>query len=281
MLKLILYFYAVSFIAAQPPAPDLPDPAHADIYFTPLPAEAPQLEPVVGDILHADTFLPETPAYQADSDPQTLYFDAQGLPAEAAAAGGYYRKVLGKSGDGRLVVQDFYQDNDQAQTGVSLLVKDADPADFSFDPVDSKTVWYRADGSVKAIADLESGDIIGYFNYYQDNKLMLQYSLNGLMPAEVPDWGYIGSALFYPDGRYMTVYVSNHDDHTVSIHFRADGSPILATNLDAFDPGNPQEGTYRAWQADGSPMPLADAQKEAEPIEAAAAERWMQYEQDF
>ena len=277
MIKLILYLYAALFLGSNADMDNTP------VALAPLPAATPQLEPVADTLLHARKNLPETPRYQADAEPETLYFDADGLPVEAAAQGGYYRKILGKSADGRLAVQDFYQDNDQAQTGISLLGKDADPADFSFDPVDSKTVWYRADGSIKFIADMQAGKLTGYYNHYLDNLLIAQYDLgtaDDISLAELPGWGRIDSATFYPDGRYMIAFVQGETE-PLAVYFRADGSPLVALYLNHFDPDNPREDTYRAWQADGSAANWSDVEQDVQAMEPTLTARWEQYQNDL
>ena len=81
-------------------------------------------------------------------DEQTWYFDHDGNPTETASPGGYYRKALGQTADGRRVVQDYHQDNNTPQTAPFILKNDSDPHDFNSDNADSKTVWYRKDGSI-------------------------------------------------------------------------------------------------------------------------------------
>lgn len=283
MFSLILYLYALVAFGGAGDFTANDSVSDNIVHIEPLPEQIPALVPVAESLLHAGKNLPPTPEYQADADAKTLYFGSDGLAVETAAPGGYYRKVLGKTADGRLAVQDFYQDNDQAQTEISLLVKDADPSDFSFDPVDSKTVWYRPDGSIKFIADMQAGKLLGYYNHYLDNLLIAQYDLgtaDETTLAELPGWGRIDNAFFYPDGRYMTAYVQN-GQQTYAIYFRTDGSPILALNFNYYDPAAPHEGTYRAWKADGSPAPLDEAQKEIEAIEQTLATYWQQYQDDL
>ena len=76
------------------------------------------------DILDA-TRAAKTDIAYTPGDEQTWYFNAGGSPVDQATAGGYYRKALGKTADGRLVVQDYYQDSGKPQTAPFILKKTA------------------------------------------------------------------------------------------------------------------------------------------------------------
>ena len=107
------------------------------------------------------------------------YADRYGLPTRRAVSGGYIRKILGKTADGRLVVQDYYQDSGTPQTAPLTLKKDADPADFSPAAVDGKIVWYRPDGSIRAIQQYRDGAAVSPLNYYHEGRLAIQKPLPG------------------------------------------------------------------------------------------------------
>ena len=107
------------------------------------------------------------------------YADRYGLPTRRAVSGGYIRKILGKTADGRLVVQDYYQHSGTPQTAPLTLKKDADPADFSPAAVDGKIVWYRPDGSIRAIQQYHDGAAVSPLNYYHEGRLAIQKPLPG------------------------------------------------------------------------------------------------------
>ena len=90
-----------------------------------------------------------------------------------------YRTILGETADGRLVVQDYYQHNGTPQTAPLTLKKDADPADFSPAAVDGKIVWYRPDGSIRAIQQYRDGEAVSPLNYYHEGRLAIQEPLPG------------------------------------------------------------------------------------------------------
>ena len=133
--------------------------------------------------------LPETilDAAQAAANPidytplsyPDYYADRYGLPTRRAVSGGYIRKILGKTADGRLVVQDYYQHSGTPQTAPLTLQKDADPADFRPTAVDGKIVWYRPDGSIRAIQQYRDGEAVSPLNYYHEGRLAIQKPLPG------------------------------------------------------------------------------------------------------
>ena len=134
--------------------------------------------------------LPETilDAAQAAANPidytplsyPDYYADRYGLPTRRAVSGGYIRKILGKTADGRLVVQDYYQHSGTPQTAPLTLQKDADPADFSPAAVDGKIVWYRKDGSIRAIQRYKNGEAVSPLYTYHEGRLAVATPQPGL-----------------------------------------------------------------------------------------------------
>ena len=109
-----------------------------------------------------------------------LYADHDGKPAANPVSGGYYRKTLGNTADGRRVVQDYYQDSDTPQTAPFTLKKDANPADFSPAAVDGKIVWYRKDGSIRAIQQYKNGEAVSPLYTYHEGRLAVATPQPGL-----------------------------------------------------------------------------------------------------
>ena len=83
----------------------------------------------------------ETIAYTPVEAP-LHYLDAKRQPADKPVKDGYYRKELGKTADGRLVVQHFYQNSDKPASAPFLLKKDAAP-DSGIENADGKIVQYQ------------------------------------------------------------------------------------------------------------------------------------------
>ena len=166
-------------------------------------------------------------------DEQTWYFDHDGNPTETASPGGYYRKALGQTADGRRVVQDYHQDNNTPQTAPFILKNDSDPHDFNSDNADSKTVWYRKDGSIEAVQDYRDGAHYGRLNIYQNGRLAAQMPLDDSR-SDTEDDPYRGDPiasglrLYHPNGKPLG-YIHADDDGRAEITYREDGSPVIAT----------------------------------------------------
>ena len=166
-------------------------------------------------------------------DEQTWYFDHDGNPTETASPGGYYRKALGQTADGRRVVQDYHQDNNTPQTAPFILKNDSDPHDFNSDNADSKTVWYRKDGSIEAVQDYRDGAHYGRLNIYQNGRLAAQMPLDDSR-SDTEDDPYRGDPiasglrLYHPSGKPLG-YIHADDDGRAEITYREDGSPVIAT----------------------------------------------------
>ncbi|MDO4693838.1 MAG: hypothetical protein Q4A62_04310 [Eikenella sp.] len=192
--------------------------------------------------------------YTPASAKQTLYFTVGGRPAEQAAAGGFYREILGRTADGRLVVQDFYQDIAKRQTAPFVLSAGAEPKDFSTDVMDSKGVWYRPDGSLFYLQDYRNGKETGPATYYQDGLPLMQTHNMGSR-----------SLFFYNDGKLMAeLLVKNPEsadiEQTLTL-FRTDGSAILRV----LTRGSEAVST-EAWDAAGQAAPMEATRMESTPL---------------
>lgn len=192
--------------------------------------------------------------YTPASAKKILYFTVNGLPVGQATAGGFYREILGQTADGRLVVQDFYQDIAKRQTTPFVLAAGAEPKDFSTDVMDSKGVWYRPDGSLFYLQDYRNGKETGPATYYQD----------GLPLKQTYDMG-LRSLFFYNDGKLMAeLLVKNPEsadmEQTLTL-FRTDGSAILR----AVTRGSETVSTA-AWDAAGQAAPMEATRMEGTPL---------------
>lgn len=192
--------------------------------------------------------------YTPASAKPALYFTAGGQPAEQASAGGFYREILGQTADGRLVVQDFYQDIAKRQTAPFVLTAGAELKDFSTDVMDSKGVWYRPDGSLFYLQDYRNGKETGPATYYED----------GLPLMQTHDMG-LRSLFFYNDGKLMAeLRVTNPEsadmEQTLTL-FRTDGSAILR----AVTRGSATVAT-EAWDAAGQAAPMEATRMEGTPL---------------
>ena len=131
----------------------------------------------------------------------TPYPSAKNIPANNG-----HRKILGETADGRLVIQDYYQNSDRPRTAPYILNRYGDPQILTIN-ADSKLVWYNQDGSVYAIQHYHDGQPAGYLSYYRNGRLVAQkprpgsdhdfYGIGGKATA--------GTRYYYDDGHFLAL----------------------------------------------------------------------------
>lgn len=203
----------------------------------------------------------ETIAYTPVEAP-LHYLDAKRQPADKPVKDGYYRKELGKTADGRLVVQHFYQNSDKPASTPFLLKKDAAP-DSGIENADGKIVQYQKDGSIFAVETRRDGKAAGRTNYYENGRLFAQTALPAGMTEKealpLPETFAHAARLYYPDGKIMLASDDWVHDNGAALAYRQDGS-LLYTRLIQAD-GTPQ---ITLWDAAGNPLQAGAAYQKAE-----------------
>lgn len=243
MKALLLYLYFVMHGTTPPPAPN----------ETVTPYERPAAIAAALDEsrFSADIAAQAIPDYVADNNGEILYFSADGRAAEAPVEGGFSRKVLGKTADGRPVVQDYYLESGAPQTGVTELVKDADLTDFSTAILQGRAVWYREDGSIYSHADFKDGGIASPHHYYLSGQLAAQIEERpeGIAGDTPYGNGTLVLQFFHPNGKPI---MRRYDlgEKRVDIFYREDGSPIALSEVDSEH--------IQFWQRDGSAAEMGE-----------------------
>ena len=164
----------------------------------------------------------------------TPYPSAKNIPANNG-----HRKILGETADGRLVIQDYYQNSDRPRTAPYILNRYGDPQATLIINADSKLVWYNQDGSVYAIQHYHDGQPAGYLSYYRNGRLVAQkprpgsddgfYGIGGYATAGTRyyyDDGHI-LALEYQHGRIGSCFAAFYCEEGESL-YAPDGTPLLA-----------------------------------------------------
>ena len=203
----------------------------------------------------------ETIAYTPVEAP-LHYLDAKRQPADKPVKDGYYRKELGKTADGRLVVQHFYQNSDKPASAPFLLKKDAAPYN-GMENADGKIVQYQKDDSIFAVETRRDGKAAGRTNYYENGRLFAQTALPAGMNEKealpLPETFAHAARLYYPDGKIMLASDDWTHDNGAALAYRQDGS-LLYTRIIQAD-GTPQ---ITLWDAAGNPLQAGAAYQKAE-----------------
>ena len=120
---------------------------------------------------------------------QTFYYDADGKKSAQPAPGGYFRKVVGKTADGRAVAQDFYQDSGNPQTALFILRANASADDFRTEMADSPVVTYGRDGAIFLVNyPVQADNITHRTGVYHEGRLLLQDALPAGKQAYRTKW---------------------------------------------------------------------------------------------
>lgn len=132
----------------------------------------------------------------------TPYPSAKNIPANNG-----HRKILGETADGRLVIQDYYQNSDRPRTAPYILNRYGDPQATLIINADSKLVWYNQDGSVYAIQHYHDGQPAGYLSYYHNGRLVAQKPRPGSDDGFYGIGGYAtaGTRYYYDDGHFLAL----------------------------------------------------------------------------
>ena len=155
-------------------------------------------------------------AFTPAKEKTVYYFNSDSQIASAPSNEGYYRELLGKTADGKRVVQDFYQSSQTPQTSPFVLKNDADIESFDSDGSDGQIVWFSRGGDVAQIGDFKQGASDNIIVNVRRGKavLAMEKTSQGLTHYILDDNAQIASVVnkqgdtiraivFYPNGSAM------------------------------------------------------------------------------
>lgn len=178
------------------------------------------------------------------------YFDKWRRPEVRPIPQGFYREIIGRTNDGRVVVQDFYQQNDTPLTSPYIAVKDAKLRIFGDTSVmDSRVAWYAPNGALTKMSVFQDGKEQGEFWLFQQNRL----SAYVLDSAENGDSGSLKMQFFYPNGKLMAERNSQNGSSDILFYYET-GAAMLSIR------DTPQQSTRLAWDKQGKPTAPSDIQ---------------------
>ena len=222
-----------------------------------LPADATELEAAAAKAVEG---------YQPAAEKQVIYFDKDSKPTDKPSPGGYYREVLGTMPDGRLVVQDFYQDSGKPQILPAIISKGGDPKNFSPDVNDSLVVWKNEDGTVSSAGKFTQGKLDGWLGMYRNGRQVLQVR-NGesALDEEV--------VFFYNDGKPMAWARSAADKQRLILSYYYPGGGIMLNSIFNINgTEQPVLSALSAWDKQGKPTTLDAIKEDLKPIESSLVE---------
>ena len=178
------------------------------------------------------------------------YYDADGDAAERPMKGGYYRALLGRTAEGRAVVQDFYQDSRTKQINPVVIGKDSELKNFSSDVIEGLVVWYTPEGRLTSFAEIHNGKQLRAGMYGENGQLTL--SIVGEPDVKDTPFELRG---FYENGKPMFELIDNHTDNgLVRTYYYANGNKLMQSV------GKEDAAKTEFWKEDGSSAKAEEVQ---------------------
>ena len=178
------------------------------------------------------------------------YYDADGDVAERPMKGGYYRVLLGRTAEGRAVVQDFYQDSRTKQINPVVIGKDSELKNFSSDVIEGLVVWYTPEGRLTNFSEMHNGKRLRAAMYGENGQLAV--SIVGEPDVKDTPFELRG---FYENGKPMFDIIHNHTDNgIVRTYYYANGNKLMQSV------GKEDAVKTEYWKEDGSSATAEEVQ---------------------
>ena len=178
------------------------------------------------------------------------YYDADGDVAERPMKGGYYRVLLGRTAEGRAVVQDFYQDSRTKQINPVVIGKDSELKNFSSDVIEGLVVWYTPEGRLTNFSEMHNGKRLRAAMYGENGQLAV--SIVGEPDVKDTPFELRG---FYENGKPMFDIIHNHTDNgIVRTYYYANGNKLMQSV------GKEDAVKNEYWKEDGSSATAEEVQ---------------------
>ena len=189
------------------------------------------------------------------------YYDNNHRESAKPAKGGYYRMLLGRTAEGRAVIQDFYQDNGARQISPVIVPDDkklklSTPLEIG---LNGKMAFYSRKGRLQSIGLYENGRVVEEWTYDLKDRLISHnygtqsssshavYGENGKLLHHFTYQANTGieSKLYRPDGSLM--YTARYDKATgkqsildaqgnpVSQELQDEGKRLVMQRMDELD----------------------------------------------
>ena len=253
------------------------------------------------DVLDADQAVARARLDYTPGKESVIFFNANDRKIARPVESGYFQRTLGKTADGRTVVQEFWQDTATKRSAPYALTRRAAATNgggitallpplqagkalgralarlrapnAANGAIDSTLVLYDRNGAVSFIAPFRAGKEAGYSNYYEEDRLRIQspplQADDAAPPDELPEFRAVVTPhirVFYPDGRLLALMPSPAPGETanaLTLCYRADGSLLAAINPD-------REPSLRLWDSAGTLLTPDTAAYEAARAELKA-----------
>lgn len=155
------------------------------------------------------------------------YYDNNHLESAKPAKGGYYRMLLGRTAEGRAVIQDFYQDNGMRQISPVIIPDDtklklSTPLEIG---LNGKMAFYSRKGRLQSIGLYENGRVVEEWTYDLKGRLINHTSTT-------PSGDSSSHAVYGENGKLLHHFKYQQNTGIESKFYRPDGSLIYTIRYD-------------------------------------------------
>lgn len=157
------------------------------------------------------------------------YFDADWKQVQKPAAGGYYRKLYGKTAQGHYIAQDFYQDSQTKQVDPFETINEQGLTTSDNSLNTGNVVWYTPEGKKKFAQRFDNGRDTGDTTLYHPNeavhiRMRLLDNLKHKQPKKHPHYT---TEVYAPNGT-QEAYVLWHGNEPAHVEVYEAGKKMLS-----------------------------------------------------
>lgn len=158
-----------------------------------------------------------------------VYFDADWKPSKKPAAGGFYRKLYGKTKQGHYIAQDFYQDTQTKQVDPFEVIDEAGLTVSDNSHSTGDVVWYTPAGKKKLAQRFDRGRDTGNTTIYHPNKAVgvRVRPLNNLKLKQPHPYPHYTTEVYAPDGTQQA-YILWYGREPAHVEFYGAGKKMLS-----------------------------------------------------
>lgn len=157
------------------------------------------------------------------------YFDADWKQVQKPAAGGYYRKLYGKTAQGHYIAQDFYQDSQTKQVDPFETIDEKGLTMGNNDYNTGDIVWYTPEGKKKVAQRFDRGRDTGNTTIYRPNEAVgvRVRPLNKLKLKQPNPYPQYTTEVYAPDGT-QEAYILWHGREPAHVELYEAGKKMLS-----------------------------------------------------
>lgn len=184
--------------------------------------------------------------YVIEPSQRTIYFNKAGQLSQRPVKDGFFRKIWGKTPEGHLVVQDFYQNTSRPQTSAFKLKVNGNVESFDVAESVGITATFDQYGQLETMINVDSELSDGL--YFKNKKLV----------ARMLSDGQDGQILLYNEQQQIDFIARANEQTKIVYFYRLYESRDRFKYMVKINPKDSSQNRRSIWDKEG--FPLSDAQ---------------------